>query len=84
MKPTRRKKDAPVVELAKPSNNLKSEFEKLKSTPLTRTVRLQFRECDDCSCPFTDIERTVANDSKLKDGDKVYGRMEDDDKRIKK
>lgn len=83
MKPsTRKKKDSPVIKVDKSESSLKSEFEKLKSTPLTKTVTLQYRMCDDCTCPFRDIERTVGYDSPVKDGDKVYGERQKGDKYV--
>lgn len=65
---------------------MKTQLEKVLSVkPEIKTVKLQWRKCQGCSCSFSTLERTVPGDSHINDGDKIYGldSLEENDKFIK-
>lgn len=53
------------------STSFKEKFEAIASTPATRTVRLYAQSCCGCGCSDIEIERTVAYDSPLQNGDRI-------------
>ena len=61
--------------------NITSNFETLKNTPTTRTVKLIYTSCCGCGCSDITISREVSFDSTLRDGDRVE-KLERTDKQI--
>lgn len=68
---TTKKKDTEVKKKENKLTELKADFEKEKAKPLFRKVRLIYKSCCGCGCDDVAIERTVPNDSALKDGDRI-------------
>ena len=67
------------AEALEQSSGLSFEFEALKKVEVTRVVTLRYRSCCGCGCDEYDVQRTVAQDSSLQDGDRIDSLLDDDD-----
>ena len=61
---------------AKTIEELREEFK--NKTSARRVVKLKYNACCGCGCELIDIERKVAEDSDLQDGDIVSEALPDD------
>lgn len=71
------KKEEPL-ESKNPLAKLQEKFEKIKKKGNYRKVRLRYSSCCGCGCYDVTIERTVPEDSDLKDGDWADDYMDGD------
>lgn len=78
------KQEKKGVETKSVDSSLKEKFASIKNAetvPSTRIVRLRYKSCCGCGCNTIEIQREVAYDSSLKDGDYVKS-LESNDRRV--